>query len=258
MAELIPARGEGRAELARVLERAGRGAVVGLRHEVVHKRGHVVQAYTVFYPGGGKGGKPSFLVAQTRLVKGTAGRGVAAKATAAWPPVEHSDDAMSGIVMSNPPQPPSRRMSIATTAYPDSVADDNDGAADDETDETDDLFAELRTTRCTSWQHELRHLERENRLLAEELTQLMASKKKRKRRKGGGGSISGNSAGLGGTGITSVGGGVSGGGLGAPAVRDCANCHRRDTPEWRRGPSGNRDLCNSCGLRWAKQSAKQK
>jgi hypothetical protein len=36
-------------------------------------------------------------------------------------------------------------------------------------------------------------------------------------------------------------------------VRDCANCHTRNTPEWRRGPSGQRDLCNSCGLRWAKQ-----
>jgi hypothetical protein len=35
--------------------------------------------------------------------------------------------------------------------------------------------------------------------------------------------------------------------------KDCANCHTNNTPEWRRGPSGQRDLCNSCGLRWAKQ-----
>jgi GATA zinc finger len=34
-------------------------------------------------------------------------------------------------------------------------------------------------------------------------------------------------------------------------VKDCANCHTRVTPKWRRGPSGRRDLCNSCGLRWA-------
>jgi hypothetical protein len=39
-------------------------------------------------------------------------------------------------------------------------------------------------------------------------------------------------------------------------IRDCANCHTRNTPEWRRGPSGQRDLCNSCGLRWAKQTGR--
>jgi GATA zinc finger/KIX domain len=36
--------------------------------------------------------------------------------------------------------------------------------------------------------------------------------------------------------------------------RDCANCRTRVTPKWRRGPSGNLDLCNSCGLRWMKQA----
>ncbi|KAL8746545.1 MAG: hypothetical protein Q9184_007731 [Pyrenodesmia sp. 2 TL-2023] len=35
--------------------------------------------------------------------------------------------------------------------------------------------------------------------------------------------------------------------------KECASCHTRATPEWRRGPSGNRDLCNSCGLRWAEE-----
>lgn len=67
-------------------------------------------------------------------------------------------------------------------------------------------------------------MEKSNRLLAEELASLLASKKKRKRRRG--------------TGLLQ---------------RDCANCHATSTPEWRRGPSGQRDLCNSCGLRWAKQ-----
>jgi hypothetical protein len=38
--------------------------------------------------------------------------------------------------------------------------------------------------------------------------------------------------------------------------KDCANCHTRITPEWRRGPSGNRDLCIRCGLRWAKQNGR--
>jgi hypothetical protein len=88
----------------------------------------------------------------------------------------------------------------------------------------DNIFDELRTTKCSSWQFELRQMEKVNRILAEELGGLLSNKKKRKRRKGVGN-----------------------------IVRDCANCHTRNTPEWRRGPSGQRDLCNSCGLRWAKQ-----
>src|SRR6185295_16887091 len=87
----------------------------------------------------------------------------------------------------------------------------------------DNVFDELKTTRSTSWQYELRQMEKRNRYLAEEVQSLLAAKKKRKRRKGG------------------------------EPHKDCANCHTRTTPEWRRGPSGNRDLCNSCGLRWAKQ-----
>ena len=130
---------------------------------------------------------------------------------------------MTGVTMGNPAAAAS---SVMAGPYPDSSTDEDDDEGD--------IFAELKTTRCTSWQYELRQMEKVNRLLAEELTQLMANKKKRKRRKGGG------------TGFGT-------GGSGAGAVRDCANCHRRDTPEWRRGPSGNRDLCNSCGLRYAKQ-----
>jgi hypothetical protein len=92
----------------------------------------------------------------------------------------------------------------------------------------DNLFDELKTTKSSSWQYEIRQLERSNRMLAEEVQSLIAAKKKRKRRKG-----SGNTQ------------------------KDCANCHTHNTPEWRRGPSGQRDLCNSCGLRWAKQASLQ-
>jgi len=30
----------------------------------------------------------------------------------------------------------------------------------------------------------------------------------------------------------------------------CHNCKTKDTPEWRRGPSGAKTLCNACGIRW--------
>ncbi|KAK8079317.1 putative white collar 1 protein [Apiospora phragmitis] len=32
----------------------------------------------------------------------------------------------------------------------------------------------------------------------------------------------------------------------------CVNCHTKVAPEWRRGPGGERNLCNRCGIRWAK------
>lgn len=32
----------------------------------------------------------------------------------------------------------------------------------------------------------------------------------------------------------------------------CANCQRKDSPEWRKGPNGPKELCNACGLRYAK------
>lgn len=41
---------------------------------------------------------------------------------------------------------------------------------------------------------------------------------------------------------------------GRPQLKDvCAVCGSRDTPEWRRGPSGLRTLCNGCGLLSAKR-----
>jgi hypothetical protein len=30
-----------------------------------------------------------------------------------------------------------------------------------------------------------------------------------------------------------------------------------DSPEWRKGPSGPKTLCNACGLRWAKKEKKK-
>lgn len=38
----------------------------------------------------------------------------------------------------------------------------------------------------------------------------------------------------------------------------CAHCHRKDSPEWRRGPNGPKELCNACGLKYAKAMAASK
>lgn len=208
-------RKESRPEFGRSIEKARRGRIVTCKHEVQNRRGQVLQAQTVLYPGDAREGeKPSFLLAQTRLLKASsrnlvpANGGNGRDSISATPRSDsgHASNQAHGLVS----QPAGGALSAGSQ--------DNALASDD------NIFDELRTTKCSSWQFELRQMEKVNRILAEELGGLLSNKKKRKRRKGVGN-----------------------------VIRDCANCHTRNTPEWRRGPSGQRDLCNSCGLRWAKQ-----
>jgi hypothetical protein len=201
-------RKESRPDFGRAVEKARRGKTVTCKHEVQNRRGQVLQAQTVLYPGDAtEGQKPSFLLAQTKLLKASS-RSIApasAASSKSHPGVLRSD---SGTGQASQPAGGGLPLGSQDAAL---ASDDN-------------IFDELRTTKCSSWQFELRQMEKVNRILAEELGGLLSNKKKRKRRKGVGN-----------------------------MVRDCANCHTRNTPEWRRGPSGQRDLCNSCGLRWAKQ-----
>jgi len=236
-------RKESRAEFGRAVERARVGKIVACKHEVQNRRGQVLQAQTVLYPGdAGEDQKPSFLLAQTRLLKASSralapasasqGTGTGTGKTGASP----AGVDISSSTPTNPFSPggqtpsagrPAEGPGPGGNASMTAGAEGSGGTGSQEgtsTADDDNIFDELKTTRCTSWQYELRQMEKMNRVLAEELGQLLSSKKKRKRRKGVGN-----------------------------VVRDCANCHTRNTPEWRRGPSGQRDLCNSCGLRWAKQ-----
>ncbi|KAK3954732.1 PAS domain-containing protein [Pseudoneurospora amorphoporcata] len=225
-------RKESRPEFGRTIEKARKGKIVSCKHEVQNKRGQVLQAYTTFYPGdGGEGQRPTFLLAQTKLLKSSSRAlapanvtvksmspgGVPLSTLQGAQPDSDSNTLMGGMSKSGSSDSTGAMVSARNSATP-----GQDTALD-----ADNIFDELKTTRCTSWQYELRQMEKVNRMLAEELAQLLSNKKKRKRRKGGGN-----------------------------MVRDCANCHTRNTPEWRRGPSGNRDLCNSCGLRWAKQTGR--
>jgi PAS domain S-box-containing protein len=220
-------RKETRAEFGRSIEKARRGRTISVKHEVQNRRGQVLQAYTILYPGdaSGEGQKPTYLLAQTKLLKASS-RGAAAmnSAITARHSANVAKDAQTTEMLlkygiSNGKEG-SGIISAAggglTPGNPDQFLGSNDN-----------MFDELKTTRCTSWQYELRQMEKVNRVLAEELHGLLSNKKKRKRRKGVGN-----------------------------VIRDCANCHTRNTPEWRRGPSGQRDLCNSCGLRWAKQTGR--
>ncbi|KAI0956052.1 hypothetical protein AcV7_006560 [Taiwanofungus camphoratus] len=40
-------------------------------------------------------------------------------------------------------------------------------------------------------------------------------------------------------------------------VSRCSSCKVTHSPEWRKGPSGKKDLCNACGLRFARSRAKK-
>jgi PAS domain-containing protein len=212
----------------RSLEKARRG------HESLNKRGLELQAQTTLYPGdAAEGSKPTFLVAQTRLLKSrsvlSATHGSSTKSiTSIQTHSELSTPLNPPSGMSSSQMDPEQNTPGSTQSLGPVTQAGGGGLAIGSQDlalaSEDNIFSELKTTRCTSWQFELRDMEKKNRSLAEELAALLSSKKKRKRRKGAG-----------------------------PLQRDCANCHTRVTPEWRRGPSGNRDLCNSCGLRWAKQ-----
>ena len=224
------------------LEIARSGQKATCKHDLQNRRGQVLHAQTTIYPGDARPGfKPTFLLAQTRLLKMTRAALLNQKTNSSTAPSPRTDHAsvgsatpathVSGLSTLNRAQ--NSTATISTTSrfsnpnpavtnagtYGLSIGNQDEALAAEE-----NIFDELKTTRSTSWQFELRQMERQNRVLAEELQVLLGRKKKRKRRKGLG-----------------------------QLEKDCANCHTRVTPEWRRGPSGNRDLCNSCGLRWAKQ-----
>lgn len=214
-------RQESKLEFGKKLELARTGVRATFKHDVQNKRGQTLQARTTIYPGDAdEGQKPTFLVAQTRLLK--LPRTLNRQAPNISPKGEQKATSPTSSAGGQTPTSNATNGKVVTTQAGGSglvIGNQHEALASEE-----NVFDELKTTRSTSWQFELRQMEKRNRLLAEELQSLLSSKKKRKRRNGAG-----------------------------QLQKDCANCHTRVTPEWRRGPSGNRDLCNSCGLRWAKE-----
>ncbi|KAJ7637718.1 hypothetical protein DFH06DRAFT_1219050 [Mycena polygramma] len=55
----------------------------------------------------------------------------------------------------------------------------------------------------------------------------------------------------------SGGSGGRGGGTRPTGVLKCSSCKATTSPEWRKGPSGKKELCNACGLRYARSRAKK-
>lgn len=229
---------ESRSEFGRILEHARTGKKASVKHEMINRRGQVLSAFTTLYPGDAtEGCKPTFIVAQTRLVKFSRGNQSQPRPGIYNKNDRHSSESVQSTTTGSGLLPPGTGDQTPSSAGNNANYSNTEGTAatyagqnglvlgrqDQSLASEDNLFDELKTTKSSSWQYEIRQLEKRNRLLAEEVQSLIAAKKKRKRRKGAGN-----------------------------AQKDCANCHTRVTPEWRRGPSGQRDLCNSCGLRWAK------
>lgn len=230
-------RADSKSDFVRILEHARTGKKASTKHEMINRRGQVLQAFTTLYPGDAtEGQKPTFIVAQTRLIKYPRGNG--SGRPNAFGRDRGSDSSIRGTASNQGDATPmsggntninrdnSVVQYIGTPGAAATYGGNNGlvlGHQDESLASDDNLFDELKTTKSSSWQYEIRQLEKRNRMLAEEVQSLLMSKKKRKRRKGAG-----------------------------QMQKDCANCHTRVTPEWRRGPSGQRDLCNSCGLRWAK------
>ena len=109
--------------------------------------------------------------------------------------------------------------SIATNKAAPTSTVGNDGVNDDQ-----DILGGLDPDRCGPLPYEIHQLKAANRALHDELQSLLKRAKQRRRYQRHGGD----------------------------QALGCANCHTKVSPEWRRGPSGIRNLCNRCGLRWAK------
>ncbi|KAI9012484.1 hypothetical protein CLU79DRAFT_798252 [Phycomyces nitens] len=89
----------------------------------------------------------------------------------------------------------------------------------------ENMFSELETVRGTSWQYELHQLQVANQKLREQLENLANPKRRKQKKKKS---------------------------VASDVPKMCAQCQSKDSPEWRKGPNGPKELCNACGLRYAK------
>ncbi|KAJ5710768.1 White collar 1 protein [Penicillium malachiteum] len=199
------------------------------RHQMRHKKGHILSAHTTLYAGDSVNGfRPSFLVAQIRFARAFPPSVTATAAAEDEASANVPGTARKTTLLTEDAHPPrqygalgQRMPDLSTLIGLNGLPTGNRGSPSD-TPAT--FFTELNPTRGSSWQIELRELEKQNRTLADELQRMLNRRKKRKRRQNA-----------------------------ASVAKSCSTCKTKSTPEWRRGPSGDRDLCNGCGLRWAKQ-----
>ncbi|ODQ56329.1 hypothetical protein SAICODRAFT_106826 [Saitoella complicata NRRL Y-17804] len=217
--------------IRRALEEVRDRKSATIQHTMQHRKGHYVDVRTTFLPGndsvseGDGNGTPEYVIAQTRKFdnKSPAHSEDKTSPLGMTPsPLGVGGGGIVGVInpVSSPLHTPMAEtpMTIGSTPMrPPSYFGLHRPGGDE------NVFAELATTRTSNWQYELHQLRVTNRRLKEELEETLKARK-RKRRKNKAWDVN----------------------------KVCANCQRRDTPEWRRGPDGKRSLCNRCGLKYAK------
>ncbi|BFZ59281.1 hypothetical protein YB2330_000287 [Saitoella coloradoensis] len=217
--------------IRRALEEVRDRKSATIQHTMQHRKGHYVDVRTTFLPGNdsvseGEGnGTPEYVIAQTRKFDSNSPAQSEDKTSPLGmtpSPLGVGGGGIVGVI--KPVSSPLRTstagtpMTIGSTPMrPPSYFGLHRPGADE------NVFSELATTRTSNWQYELHQLRVTNRRLKEELEETLKARK-RKRRKNKAWDVN----------------------------KVCANCQRRDTPEWRRGPDGKRSLCNRCGLKYAK------
>ncbi|KAL2862946.1 GATA transcription factor LreA [Aspergillus lucknowensis] len=224
-------------DIGQALAYSSTGHQATFGHKIRHRKGHIFAVQTTLYPGDMKEddptAEPTFLITQVHFPKPIPPQS-ASTADDQGKSRSRSEGQGQGSSDSGVVEPSHRQPPVSTLPpkphpnYPEqhatSAATMTAGSSPGNTEGPSTCFEELNPTRGSNWQFALRELEKQNCLLREEVQRLVARRRKRKRKQ------------------TAV--------LGE---KSCAMCSTKTTPEWRRGPSGNRDLCNSCGLRWAKQ-----
>ncbi|KAJ5885286.1 White collar 1 protein [Penicillium taxi] len=196
------------------------------RHQMRDKKGNLLSAQTTIHAGDLTECRPSFLVAQIRFASTFTPSATAVAAAADEIIGQVPGSSRTATVVLEDSRPPRRqgtlgqRRSNVPSLGSNALPPGNRCISPYDAPAT--LFNELIPTRGSSWQAELRELQKQNMALNDDLARLQARSKKRNKRK--------------------------------PNVKiSCAICHTKNTPEWRRGPSGERNMCNKCGLKYAKE-----
>jgi hypothetical protein len=170
---------ESRLEFGRLLEGARTGRRVTSKHDILDKKGLVLLAQTTLYPGdASERSKPTFLIAQTRLLKSSSQTVEPLSLqshTTGDESIIHTPIASSIAQEISTPQSSPFVLGTITQAGGSGLTI---GSQDVTFASDDNIFDELKTTRHTNWQFELQQIEKSNRLLAKELATLLSSKKK--------------------------------------------------------------------------------
>ncbi|KAH8660604.1 hypothetical protein BX600DRAFT_467926 [Xylariales sp. PMI_506] len=213
-------------EFQHILSRAGQGHISSATIKLRSARNHNLNVEVTIYPGDMLCRKPYFFWVQCRFLRPPSRKTSTSMATSA--------SLGSNISMQYQDLPLLRDTSGALVLAP-AVAVTATASSSKVINISNSVTHDFEPDNSGVWQYELHQLARSNTALKDEL-QKLTKRLKHRQHSHMVASSTARSMGV--------------------ALLRCSNCHTQETPEWRRGPSGFRDLCNRCGLRWAKSVRK--